>query len=126
MSDDYGKAVWRVAARDGAAHEHAFDALVVVADDTTKLPIRRHVGVAVPFEGELEDVPLTMIVHARPEVGPIVVDYCVYGSDGSGRVCGRSTQQLAVIVRSATGILVTGLPGPGDQGGALGAGSAAH
>jgi hypothetical protein len=65
----------------------------------------------VPYESELPDVPFTLVVRARPEAGTLLVECEALAPDGTRRIYGRSTHPLAVIVRSATGILVTGLPG---------------
>jgi hypothetical protein len=110
MSDDPGRGVWRVWARDESTHEHGFDALVVFHDATPQARWQRHVALPIPYEEELPDVPLTLIVRARPSSPALFVEYKGFAPDGSLRIVGRSAHPLAVIVRSASGILVTGLP----------------
>jgi hypothetical protein len=64
----------------------------------------------VPHESTLDDEPHTLVVRGRPDAGPLVIEYEVRGADGALRMRGRSTSAVAVIVRSATSMLVTGLP----------------
>jgi hypothetical protein len=111
MSENAGKAIWRVWARDNSAHERGFDALLVVHDATDHARWQRHIGLPVPYEGELADVPQTLIVHAHAGAPPLIVEYKAFAPDGSLRIGGRSTLPLAVIVRTASGIHVAGLPG---------------
>ena len=110
MSRDPGRAVWRVSARDGTAQEEAFDALVLPHDTSPSASGQRHIGLPLPYEGQFPDIPQTLIVHARPGAGPLSVEYRGYGTDGSLQIVGRGALPLVVIVRSATGIQVTGLP----------------
>lgn len=113
MPGKLGKIVWRVRAPDGAPHASAFDALVLptdVGDVAQWTHPRRLLAVPVPHEGELPDSPLTLVVRARADAGPLVVECEAVGPDGVRQVYGRASEPLAVIVRSTTGILVTGLP----------------
>lgn len=113
MSDDPGQGIWRVWARDENPHEHAFDALVIFNHPASRMPGQRHVNLPVPYEGTVPDVPLTLVVRAHDDIGPIIVEYRGFAPDGSLRLVGRSSLPLVVIVRSATGIQVTGLPNNG-------------
>jgi hypothetical protein len=113
MITPQGKFVWRVRAADGAASAAAFDALVLPTDPHGPDPLAastRLIAVDVPHESELPDAPLTLIVRARESVRPLVVECEALGPDGGRRLYGRASEPLAVIVRSATGVLVTGLP----------------
>jgi hypothetical protein len=108
-----GKVVWRVRTADDAANVGTFDALILATHEPGKNPLgqpTRLTGATVPFESEIPDIPFTLVVRARPDAGPLVVECDVTGPDGARRVYGRSTQPLAVIVRSVTGIIVAGLP----------------
>ena len=111
MSTEADTVVWRVRAVDGAAVDQAFDALVLPHAASPAAGAERHVGLAVPYEGRFADVPHTLVVHARPGVTPLVVEYQIQLASGSMRMGGRSTAPLTAIVRSATGMHVTGLPG---------------
>ena len=111
MSDDDRRAVWRVRAQDDVRRVQGFDALVLVDGAAGAGRVQRHVGLPVPYEGEMPDRPLTLIVAARPGVGALVVEYRACRADGTGCVTGRSMDAVVVIARSATGILVTGLRG---------------
>jgi hypothetical protein len=114
MIDELGRVVWRVRAQNGAETAGAFDALVVptVASGLTGGgKSAQHLAMSVPYEGELPDAPFTLVVRARPDAGTLLVECEALAPDGTRRIYGRSTHPLAVIVRSATGILVTGLPG---------------
>ena len=105
------KAVWRVRARDDADHAAAFDALVVPTGAREQLADSpRLLGAAVPYEGELPDAPLTLVVRTRTGAGPLIVEYEAVGPDGTRQVYGRGFESLVVIVRSTTGIVITGLP----------------
>jgi hypothetical protein len=107
------KVVWRVRARDDADHAAAFDALVVPTDAGARARLAdspRLLGAAVPYEGELPDAPLTLVVRTRTGAGPLIVEYEAFGPDGSRQVYGRGFESLVVIVRSTTGIVITGLP----------------
>ena len=115
MSEDAGRAVWRVDTYDATARENAFDALILIDDAAHKARGGRHVGLPTPYEGELPDVPMTLIVWAHPEVGPLTVRYTGYAADGSARIVGQGRLPLTVIHRSASGIQITGLPGPPDS-----------
>ena len=109
MSTESSTVTWRVSAQEDAPAE-AFDALILPHVATPQTVCERHVGLPVPHEGTLSDEPHTLIVRARPGAGPLVVEYEVHGPDGALQMRGRSTSPLAVIVRSATSMLVTGLP----------------
>jgi hypothetical protein len=68
MIETSEKAVWRVRARDGVDHAAAFDALVVPTDAAARAGLAdlpRLLGGAVPYEGELPDGPLTLVVRTR-------------------------------------------------------------
>jgi len=107
------KVVWRVRARDDVDHAAAFDALVVPSDPSVGARTansQRLLGAAVPYEGELPDTPLTLVVRTRTDAGPLVVEYEAFGPDGSRQVYGRGFDPLVVIVRSTVGIVITGLP----------------
>lgn len=113
MSTEQGKFIWRVRAADGSPCAAAFDALVLPTDPSSRLRLGlspQLLGVAVPHESELADTPLALIVRARESVGRLIVECEAIGPDGTRQVYGRASQPLAVIVRSATGVLVTGLP----------------
>ena len=111
--NDRGKVVWRVSALDRAPRASAFDALILPTDggspDRLGRPTRV-IDAAVPHQGELTDTPFVLVVHARADIGALKVECEAFGADGSRRVYGRASQPIAVIVRSATGVLVTGLP----------------
>jgi hypothetical protein len=66
----------------------------------------------VPFERELPDIPLTIVVRSNPAEAPLIVECDVLNADGSRRVYGRSHISLATLICSESGILVTGLPEP--------------
>lgn len=113
MNSESGKLVWRVRARDDAHSAAAFDALVLRTDKrgAERLgPSPRLLGAAVPYESELADAPLILVVRARADAGPLIVECEAIGPDGARQVYGRSSDPLAIIVRSTRGILVTGLP----------------
>jgi hypothetical protein len=118
MTTPHGKFIWRVRAPDGAACPAAFDALVLTADPRgpdPPGPSARLIAADVPHESELPDTPVTLIVRARERAGPLVVECEALGPDGRRRLYGRASEPLAVIARSATGLLVTGLPAaPGE------------
>jgi len=109
---DRDKVVWRVSALDGLPRAGAFDALILPTDggspDRLGRPTRL-TDAAVPHQGELTDTPFVLVVRARMDAGPLKVECDVLRADGSRRVYGRATQPIAVIVRSATGVLVSGL-----------------
>ena len=113
MITPQGKFIWRVRTPNGAAYPAAFDALVLTADPRGPDPLgpsARLIAANVPHESELPDTPVTLIVRARERAGPLVVECEALGPDGDRRLYGRAIEPLAVIVRSATGVLVTGLP----------------
>ena len=113
MSSELGKLVWRVRAADDSTRVSAFDALVLPTDTNSRTrlgPSPRLLGAAVPHEAELPDTPLALVVRARETAGPLIVECEAIGPDGERQVYGRASEPLAVIVRSATGVLVTGLP----------------
>ena len=104
-----GRLVLRVRTADGVARAKAADAVVIPAGPRASAP-ERYIGFAVPHESEREDTPLTLVVRARPGIGPITVECEAFAPDGTRRVYGRSTEGEAVIVRTPTGIAVTSLP----------------
>ena len=113
MSTQQGKLIWRVRGADDSPRAAAFDALVLPTDATSRTrlgPSPRLLGAAVPHEGELADTPLALVVRAREHAGALIVECEAIGPDGQRQVYGRASEPLAVIVRSATGVLVTGLP----------------
>jgi hypothetical protein len=119
--NDGGKVIWRVSALDGLPHASAFDALILPTDggslDRLGRPTRV-IDAAVPHQAELADTPFVLVVHARADIGPLKVECEAFGADGSRQVYGRSSPPIAVIVRSTTGVLGTGLPDglePGAQ-----------
>ena len=114
MVGERGRFVWRVHARDASSSAGAFDALILPTDGGTKRfehPTRL-VACSIPYESELPDTPLTLVVRARPAVGALIVECETFAPDGTRLVYGRGSQPLVVIVRSASGIIVTGLPVP--------------
>ena len=91
----------------------AFDALVLPTAGGTFDPREHETRVlrtSVPHESELPDIPVTIVVRARDDAHPLVVECDIVGPDGTRRAYGRVTQSVAAIVRSATGIVLTGLP----------------
>jgi hypothetical protein len=113
MSTETGKLLWRVRAADDSPHAAAFDALVLPTDASSRARLGlspRLLGTAVPYEAELTDTPVALVVRARANAGRLIVECEAIGPDGERRVYGRATEPLAVIVRSPTGVLVTGLP----------------
>ena len=117
MSDSGGKILWRVHAADGQPRTAAFDALLLAADRRAQEELRpsRLIGVDVPFERELPNVPLTLIVRTNTAGASLICECHVLGPDGSRRVYGRSASSLAVFLCSEAGILVTGLPAPASE-----------
>jgi hypothetical protein len=117
MSDSGGKILWRVHAADGQPRAAAFDALLLAADRPAQEELRpsRLIGVDVPFERELPNVPLTLIVRANIAGASLICECDVLGADGKRRVYGRSASSLAVFLCSKAGIVVTGLPAPASE-----------
>ncbi len=117
--NDRDKVVWRVSALDGLPRAGAFDALILPTDGGSPGQLGRPTRLtdaAVPHQGELTDTPFVLVVHARADAGPLKVECEALRADGSRQVYGRASQPIAVIVRSATGILVTGLPDGPEPG----------
>src|SRR5262245_24033642 len=113
MSTEQGKLVWRVRAANNSPHSAAFDALVLPTDATSRPrlgPPPRLLGAAVPYEGELPDTPLASVVRAREHAGALIVECEAIGPDGQRQIYGRASEPLSIIIRSATGVFVTGLP----------------
>lgn len=113
MSGHMGTLTWRVTAAAPTAVPNAFDALIVpTGDHVTELAGHptRMIGAAIPYEATLPDIPVTLIVQARAGSPPLLVQCDVVGPDGVRRVYGHARQPLAVIVRTSSGIRVTGLP----------------
>ena len=113
MSPDGAKVLWRVQSADGAARENAFDALVMPTNSTRPTqtgPPTRRLSLAVPYDEELPNIPLVLVVRARAGGAPLIVECDVFGPDGERRVFGRSQTPLAVIVLTGNGIRVSGLP----------------
>lgn len=118
---ELGKAVWRVRAPDNSAHTNAFDALVIVQGDHSAARTQRHANLSIPYEGELPNAPLTLIVHSLG-ASTLLVDFDGYDENGTIQVRGRAHTPIAVIARSSSGgVLVTGLP-DGDSNSLIGAG----
>jgi hypothetical protein len=89
------------------------DALVLAANASEQAQLgetAQLLGCEVPFERRLPDIPLTLVVRANPNAGRLMVECDVLGPNGERRMYGRSTRPVAVIIRSTTGIVVTGLP----------------
>ena len=113
MSAELGKLVWRVRAADDSRCAGAFDAVVLPTEAGSRThlgPSLRLLGADVPHEAELTDTPVALVVRARPHVGRLIVECEAIGPNGERQVYGRASEPLAVIVRSATGVLITGLP----------------
>jgi hypothetical protein len=114
MGDREGKILWRVRTTDGQPRAAAFDALILATERPAQDMLRpsRLIGVDVPFERELPDVGLTLVVRANNADAPVFSECDVIGPDGNRRVYGRSGHPLAVFICSDAGIVVTGLPAP--------------
>jgi hypothetical protein len=110
-SNDFGTAIWSIRANDDLPHDHACDALIVSDGEAGRATIQRLTDLPVPYRGELAGGPLTLIVRARDGVPPLQVRYEGFNREGSPQVVGASSLPVAVIVRSAKGIHITGLPG---------------
>jgi hypothetical protein len=81
------------------------------ARDRARLGRPTHLtNAAVPHEERLPDIPITLVVQSHADAGSLVVECDVLAPDGNRRVYGRTRTALAVIVRAADGILVSGLP----------------
>jgi len=114
MNSPGGRIVWRVQSANGEAQLNAFDALVLTTDASvrpTLLPARL-LGMSTPFERELPDANLTIIVRANDATSFLVSECDVFDATGKRRVYGRSGNSLAVFMCSDSGIMVTGLAGP--------------
>jgi hypothetical protein len=114
MSIEHGGTIhWRVSAADGLAHSKALDALLLATNTNEQAQLgetSQLLGCEVPFERRLPDIPLTLVVRANPNAGRLLVECDVLGPNGERRMYGRSTKPLAVIIRTAAGIAITGLP----------------
>ena len=117
MTEGQGRIVLRVQSAKGEARPNAFDALILSTDPAVraKLSPARLIGMAIPFERELPDGEVTIIVRATEASSSLVSECDVFGPNGQRRVYGRSGNNLAVFVCSRSGILVTGLPEPGSE-----------
>jgi hypothetical protein len=117
MTESGGKILWRVRAPDGHQRAAAFDALILAANSSVREALRpsRLTAVDVPFERELPDVALTLIVRTNNPDAPLLSECDVLDAEGNRRVYGRSGSALAVFVCSEGGILVTGLPAPTSE-----------
>jgi hypothetical protein len=91
-----GRLVWRVNAQDGTPCADAFDAAVLIHASPPALQR----GLALPHESERADEPLALIVRARVDAPPIVVECEVFAADGAMVVRGLATDQEVVIIRS--------------------------
>lgn len=101
--------VWRVRDPDGATRPDAFDAVLLPSNPTVAEPVR-HCGLAVPFEAEHRDRPVTLVVRARPGVGPVLVECVVLAADGSQVCAGWSTDTETLIIRSPHHLEVRRMP----------------
>ena len=117
MGERDGKILWRVRTPDGQPRAAAFDALILAAKRPAQDIVgpSRLIGIDVPFERELPDVPLTLVVRTSSADAPLLNECDVIGPDGNRRVYGRSGSPLAVFICSEAGIVVTGLPAPGVE-----------
>jgi len=117
MAQADGRIIWRVQSLNGEARPKAFDALLLTSDRALRdtLSPARLIGVATPFERELPDADLTIIVRTTDAASSLVSECDVLGPTGQRRVYGRSRSNLAVFVCSKSGITVTGLPEPGSE-----------
>lgn len=117
MNDSAGRIIWRVQSANGEAQPNAFDALVLTTDASVRASLSptRLIGMPTPFERELPDVDLTIIVRATDATTSLVSECDVFSPSGERRVFGRSRNSLAVFICSHSGILVTGLPGPSSD-----------
>jgi hypothetical protein len=115
MSASRGRIVWRVRTSDGKPLAAAFDALILATDSAAQdqLQPSRLIAVDTPFERELPDIDLMLVVRTNVADATLVNECDVFGADGSRRVYGCSRRTLAVFVCSERGIRVTGLPAPG-------------
>ncbi len=112
-SNDFGIGIWSIRANDDLPHEHACDALIVSNVEGGRSNIQQLSDLPVPYRGELANGPLTLIVRARDGVPPLQVRYEGFDREGTPQVVGGASLPVAVIVRSAKGIQITGLPGRG-------------
>jgi len=119
MSDSQAKIRWRVHASDGQPRTAAFDALIIAANSAERSQLRpsRVVAIDIPFERELPDVALTLIVRANAADVSLVSEFDVFKANGVRRMYGRSSNALAVFVYSKRGIVVTGLGAPAPDSG---------
>lgn len=101
--------VWRVRDPSGGARPNAFDAVLLPSNPTVAQPVR-HFGLAVPFEAEYPDGPVTLVVRSRPGVGPVLVECAVLAADGTQVCAGWSTDTETVIVRSPYHLEVRRMP----------------
>jgi hypothetical protein len=120
MTDSRGRIIWRVRTADSSSRTNAFDALVLASDSAARDQLRptRVIAADVPFERELPDLELTLIVRSNPAEPPLIVECDVLNADGSRRLYGRAHNPLAVLMCSERGIIVTGLPEPASAAGA--------
>jgi len=116
MAQFDGRIIWRVQSTDSDARSKTFDALILSNDPALRpaLGPPRLIGIRTPFEKELPDGDVTLIVRATDATVPLVSECDVLDSAGQRRVYGRSSNHLAVFVCSKSGITVTGLPEPGS------------
>ena len=114
MTDSSRRIIWHVRAADSSPQSAAFDALILASDPAVQDQLRpsRLTTVNVPFERELPDIGLTLVVRTNSSDVALVAECDVLNADGSRRVYGRSRSALAVFMCSDRGIIVTGLPAP--------------
>lgn len=112
MTDSPGRIIWRVRTADSSAQAAAFDALILAHSSQDQELVRpsRLINIDVPFERELPDVGLTLVVRSSSAGVGLVSECDILNADGSRRVYGRSQNSLAVFLCSEHGIVVTGLP----------------
>jgi hypothetical protein len=119
MSTDQKKLRWRVSSADGAPFESAFDAIVLPTAEGGRIPAGssvRLVAASVPHVAELADTSLTLVVRARDDAKPLIVECEAIGADGKRQVYARASQPVSIIICSASGVVVAGLPGAAPEG----------
>ena len=117
MSESSGHIVLRVRTANERPFSAAFDALILAIDSRNQAQLRpsRLTGIDTPFERELPDIGLTIVLRATAGDVGLVSECDVLNPDGSRRVYGRSRSTLTVFMCSDRGIVVTGLPAPALQ-----------
>jgi hypothetical protein len=122
MLENMGHIVWTVEAVDETAGDHRFDAQVLYHplgepsrdEDRAKLMDRlntfgrmqyegRYFGHAVPFSGQLPNVPLSLVVVPHTGCPPVKVSFTAFNADGAPRASGYSYGPRSLIVHTAIG-----------------------